>query len=102
MCIRDRRHCLIVSSGDESDNTIRKTPTRPSLRTVISQLCRSPDQLSLFFTDYFPRLAQECGGGMSFTERVSLLLQRHDEIEVWQKLSKVPGFVNHAHLIVWE
>lgn len=79
-----------------------KHPTRPSLRALISKLCRTPADLDLLCTDYFPRLAKECGSGMTSTERVNQLLQRYDEIEIWQKLSKTSEFAEHAHLIVWE
>lgn len=79
-----------------------KHPTRPSLRALISKLCRTPADLDLLCTDYFPRLAKECGSGMTSTERVNQLLQRYDEIEIWQKLSKTSEFAEHAHLVVWE
>ena len=39
---------------------------------------------------------------MTFTERVNQLLQRYDEIEIWQKLSKTSEFADHAHLVAWE
>ena len=79
-----------------------KKPTRASLRALTSQLCPTIAQLDLFCTDYFPRLAQECSSGMSFTERMNLMLQRYDQVEIWQKLSNLPDFARHASLVVWE
>lgn len=79
-----------------------KQPTRASLRALLWKLCRTPADLDQLCTDYFPRLAKECGSGMTFTERVNQLLQRYDEIEIWQKLSKTSEFADHAHLVAWE
>lgn len=79
-----------------------KQPTRASLRALIMKQCRTLTEFDQVCTDYFPRLAQEVGDGMTFTERVNHLLQHYDELEVWQKLSRMPGFAAHAHLIVWE
>ena len=39
---------------------------------------------------------------MSFTERMNLMLQRYDQVEIWQKLSNLPDFARHASLVVWE
>lgn len=79
-----------------------KRPTRPSLRALLTQLCRTASELEALCVDYFPTVAKEFSGSMSVTERVNLLLQSLKQDEILGQLRKVPGIETHMYLLAWE